>query len=310
MNEIFQAPSCWSELPDKILLKVFQNLKVTSVNNVHLVCKKFHEIANVLVNPELSFDQYSEEHLESLCKSSRIFQELTFYKGCTDYLSSPKKFSVLQKYLDFTGPHIKKLVIEDLEDDPSIVLKFLSLLPNLEKLEGHFEGSTEYIRGMKPIAPNLSSLVIHDASSDTLDALLETLDNLKSVKIPSGRWKMGGKVYPKIKHLEATCTFDVQNSAERLTKQFPNLEYLWISFHQIHLTDSFFTTLLSGLKRLKLLDMWISHQSEVDPKSILEFFQEHGNHLLEADIFFEFPNSETAVDFTIKKLPGGSFCIT
>jgi hypothetical protein len=133
-----QAPTCWSELPEKVWLEVFQNLSVEDVNNVHLVCRNLHQIANLHVNPKLRFIKNSPKDLEMLVQSSRIFEELKFDGGCTDYFASQEKFEILEEYLGFTGSHIKKLEIDFMKVIPLTFQKFLSLLPNLESLELDF----------------------------------------------------------------------------------------------------------------------------------------------------------------------------
>jgi hypothetical protein len=81
------------------------------------------------------FKEGSPKDLGSLVQSSRIFQELKFYRGCTDYFASQEKFEVLEEYLGFTGIHVKELAIGIMKVDPQIFQTFLSLLPNLESLE-------------------------------------------------------------------------------------------------------------------------------------------------------------------------------
>ncbi len=53
-----------------------ENLPVKDVNNVHLVCRNLHQIANMHVNPILRFYRNSLQDLESLVKSSRIFEKI------------------------------------------------------------------------------------------------------------------------------------------------------------------------------------------------------------------------------------------
>jgi hypothetical protein len=84
---------------------------VKDVNNVHLVCRNFHQIANLHVNPKLNFGWSSPKDLKSLVQSSRIFQELVFSESRDDgYLLDPEKFELID-YIKFTGPHIKKIAI-------------------------------------------------------------------------------------------------------------------------------------------------------------------------------------------------------
>jgi hypothetical protein len=447
----FQAPSCWSELPEKVWLRVLQNLPVKDVNSVHLVCRNLHQIANLHVNPKLSFKKGSPEDLESLVQSSRIFEELEFSKGSSDYLTSFQRFQILEKYLGFTGPHIKKLIISNLEVDLLILQNLLTMLPNLksleldrveltsadeesiawdlkptkierirlvcsncmvdlesflkslekcvirelelsiayseismeflnhkddlrslrlylpngsketlnlicglknletmelegwttdgsplnnlhklgklkrlevpegfsknildhmkfgvfqnlEELDGHFKGaSLESVQEMKRITPNLKKIAITSVSSDIVNAVLETLENLETVKIWNQKWEVAEKVYPKIKHLDVYSDFKF--SAE----QFPNLEYLKVGGCSLNVTVPFFIKLLSGLKHLKTLNMSVFCDSEFDREPILECLEEHGKHLEDAKIQFGFSLGQ---DFAFAKRAGSPIWIT
>jgi hypothetical protein len=114
---------------------VFQNLSVEDMNNVHLVCRNLHKIANLQVNPRLRFEKRSARNLGILVQSSRIFEELEFVKG-SYYLVQQRNFQTLEEYLSFAGTHVKKLMIRSgVEVDPVILQKLLNLLPNLRALE-------------------------------------------------------------------------------------------------------------------------------------------------------------------------------
>jgi hypothetical protein len=83
----------------------------------------------------LSFSENSPKDLESLVQSSRIFEELKYAKESNDYLLTQEKFGMIEEYLNFMGPQIKKLVIRKATVDPKIVQKLLNLLPNLKVIE-------------------------------------------------------------------------------------------------------------------------------------------------------------------------------
>ncbi len=106
-----------------------------NVNNVHLVCRRLHQIANLFVYPKLSIDGKSTKDLESLVQSSRVFEELEFSFGFGDDLLYRIGFEIFQEYLSITGPHIKILIIISIKVDPQIFQNLLNLLPNLEALE-------------------------------------------------------------------------------------------------------------------------------------------------------------------------------
>jgi hypothetical protein len=189
-------------LPDKIWLGVFQNLPVRSVNNVHLVCRKFHGIANLYVNPRLYFDgKSSRKDLESLLKSFRIFEELEFPENCDDYLFDQENFQPLEEYLGFTGPYIKKLSISKVKVhqkilytsrfgganiDPLILRHLLHLLPNLESLK------MDYLSLKQSIKWNLKSSKIEqieaNVCADEVEDLLEALDKCAIKEAKFGYW--------------------------------------------------------------------------------------------------------------------------
>jgi hypothetical protein len=117
---------------------------------------------------------------------------------------------------------LKRLVVLQFFSNKNIIdnLKF-GVFENLEESEATFEGaSVELIQKMKRFTPNLRKIIIRSDSSDTVDALLDSLGNLESVKVAWGTiWNESEKVYPKIKHLEVSGTFD----AVRIPEMFPNL---------------------------------------------------------------------------------------
>jgi hypothetical protein len=471
---------------------VLQNLSVRNVNNVHLVCKKLHEIANLYPNPKLSFTEDSPKDLESLFKSTRIFKELAFEYG-SDELWRPEKFKPLGNLFTFTGSQIKTLTIVEMNPDTPLVLqKMLSYLPNLESLElsgikfrstskeaikwdlkctkikcfkmtsctglenlleslekcairelklndcppgdsevlqkflksqeknlksltitraecnfpvgltdlrldhfgygfeGHdnvsldflkqlgdltsltlytgrltdenlntvlelksleslqlrfvknessgmnnlhrleklkrltvigyvsrnildhlkfgvynnleeldacFRGaSVESIQEMSRITPNLKKLEIQLGTPQTINALLETLENLESLRLHF-EFRPSEKVYPKIKEFSGN---DFNFNVEQFTQQFPNLEVLSFRLRSVR-TESFFATLLGGLKQLKTLDVGIWTDVDVDPEPVLQWILDFGKHLEEAKILFGI----NSLNNNIKK----SFCI-
>jgi hypothetical protein len=464
---------------------------------VHLVCRNLHQIANLYVNPKLCFREYFPKNLKTLLESSRIFEELEFVKESLIFLLDPGKFELIEEYLDFTGPHIKKLIIE-MRVYSVIFRKFLNLLPNLESLElnnvecrsgnersvkwdlkltkverlrmtkctgfenlleflekcairelelndcsprdseaiqkfvksqeknlkkltiisesnflrdltdlrlDHLEfdykgsgnisleflrpqadlkflklftlgysdadfnticelkslevldlrcyrlnsnglssihkltklkrflanavvstnvldqlrfgvfqdleelegcfkdASVESVQEMKRIAPNLKKLVIHEASSDTLNALLETLENLEEIKFECEEWQLSEKVHPKIRQI--SCCFEL--NVEQFSKQFPNVESLELNI--IWKSDSFIGDLLNGFKQLKTLQMNIRCDAELNPEPVLQCLQEYGGNLEEAQVDFRFPRLQAVPGFAIVKKSGGSFCI-
>jgi hypothetical protein len=182
---------------------------------------------------------------------------------------------------------------------------------DLEELDAYFEGaSLESVQEMSQITPNLKKLVIHKASSDTVNIFLDTLENLESLNLLDCRdLEIPEKAHPKIKHLDHSCRFDSKCNAKQFTQQFPNLEYLKLySFTDV--TESSFITLLRGLKRLKSLHMQIWRTSAIDSEAVLQCFRKYGDHLEDANIYFRFPGLKTVPKFVIEKRPKGSFGVT
>jgi hypothetical protein len=180
---------------------------------------------------------------------------------------------------------------------------------NLEELDAHFEGaSEESILELKWITPNLKKIAISSASSRTINALLETLENLEAVKIQTNNWRMTGK-YPKIKHLHINCRYDFRLNALQITQRFPNLVYLWINNCPVIVTVSFFIEFLSRLQQLKTLYMEIESDLVFNREQILQCLQEHGKHLGDAKIVFRFPDLKTEQEFAIEKRLRDIFCI-
>jgi hypothetical protein len=103
---IFQAPTCWSEFPEKVWIQVFQYLMVKVVGNLHLVCRNLHQIANLHVNPKLHIEENSQKSLESFVQSSRIFEELQLSGKCDVNLKCLKIFGMIEEFIGFTGIHI------------------------------------------------------------------------------------------------------------------------------------------------------------------------------------------------------------
>ncbi len=136
-----QKPTCWSHLPDHIWMKVLNYLPMRSVNNVHLISRNFHRIANLHVNPILRFDKRSTVNsLKSLFESSRVFEKLQF--GESHFPPHLSNFKLIdcseetgEKYISFLRPSIKKLSVGFLTLAPKILMDLVKSLPNLESIE-------------------------------------------------------------------------------------------------------------------------------------------------------------------------------
>jgi hypothetical protein len=209
---------------------------------------------------------------------------------------------------------LKKLKVSG-NVSPNILdyLKF-GVFNNLEELDASFRGaSLESVQEMKRITPNLKKLLINSGTSDTVSALLETLENLKSMKMDLAMLEILPKtVSPEIKHLICRNFGKLKLNVEQFTKIFPNLECLVLDHKFIDISVKKIVALLGGLKQLKRLKLGIAIESELDPESFLQCFQEYGGNLEEAHIFFHLQHSESEIsdkDSVIEKTPGSTFCI-
>jgi hypothetical protein len=101
---------------------------------------------------------------------------LEFSNEFNHHLLDQEKFQVLEEFLSFTGPHIKKLIISRVKVDPKIFQKLLDLLPNLESIELEYVGVN---KGEQTIKWDLKSTKIERitivSSSAGIAGLLESL---------------------------------------------------------------------------------------------------------------------------------------
>jgi hypothetical protein len=466
---------------------------VKDVNDLHLVCRNLHQIANLYPYRKLSFSRDSPRHLESILKSSRTFKELSFEYG-SNPLWQPDNFKPLEGLIKFTGPQIKTLTIIEMKPDiPLFLQKLLNYLPNLEflelsgikfrsaskeaikwdlkctkikcfkmarcaglenllesmekcairelelndcpgkdsidkflksqeknlkkltliktecnfpvgltdlrldhfgygydgnvsfefmkqlgdltsltlymgklsdqnlntflelksleslqlrflrnessglnnlyqleklkrltvvgyvsrnildhlpfgvynnleELDACFKGtSVESIQELQRCTPKLKKLKIQFGTPQTINGLLDTLENLEIIEFDGHQWNVPfEKVYPKIKQFSCNG-FNVD--AEQFSQQFPNLEALSFRLRSVE-TESFFATLLGGLKQLKTLFVRIWSDADVDPEPVLQWILQYVKDLEEAKFFFgtnDGPNNNVKKSFCIRK---------
>ncbi len=144
-----------------------------------------------------------------------------------DNLHKLEKLKVLQ---------VHKTISQNILDH----LKF-GIFQNLEELDAAFkDASVESIQEMKQITPNLKKLKVHSASSDTINALLESLEKLESLEIRTQTtWQMSLKKYPKMKHIHIYCGSHHIFIYGELSKLFPNLESACINDYFEELTKPY-----------------------------------------------------------------------
>ncbi len=171
---------------------------------------------------------------------------------------------------------------------------------DLEELDAHFEiAFEEDIQEMSRFTPNLKKLKINFASSDIINAFLGNLESLETVNIYSHLcdfWNLPDKVHPQIKHLDINTTLVPNFTAEQFTKAFPNLEFFKTDKFRIdddskiEDIESFFVTLLSGLKKLRGIHMeiWVRKELNIDQESLLRCVTKYGKNLQDVKIHFNF----------------------
>jgi hypothetical protein len=186
-------------------------------------------------------------------------------------------------------------------------MKF-GVFQNLQELDAGFEGaSLEGVQDMKRITPNLKKIVIQFACSETINAVLETLENFETIKLWNvTSWELTEKIHQNIKKLHLDCKFEFKFNAEQFSQQFPNLEYLRIDLCSSN--QPFLATLFTQLKRLKILYMKVFCYYDFEPKSALQCFQDGGKTVEDAKIVFWFSDSRS-VRFAAEKRLGGPVCI-
>ncbi len=152
------------------------------MNNLHLVCKNLHQIANLYVNPILNFNSELRRSLRVLVQSSRIFEELYFT------LSSEKNFKFLENYFRFTGSYVKTLIIRPCNIDQQILLNFLNLFPNLKSLEVDVEIDSPSEEAIKWDLKSRKIEKVTLGSRKGLEGLLESLDKCKIKELDFHFW--------------------------------------------------------------------------------------------------------------------------
>ncbi len=188
-------------------------------------------------------------------------------------------------------------------------LKF-GVFEDLVELDASFLGaSLESVQEMSRITPNLKKLTISCASSDTINAFLETLANLEALNVANLKWEITEKVYPKIKYLQASCDEKLSPEQFSFSKMFPNLEYSKLKYSTSKVTESFFDKLLKKLKQLKSLCMEIRcdpYCFRLSPEFILRYLENYGKHLEEVNVVCWFGHFRFDPEFAIEKRAGDS----
>ncbi len=224
----------------------------------------------------LNFVVFSNQDLSMICELKQL-EILELYGRAVENSGLNKLYQLENLKRLAVDPNISRNILDH--------LKF-GVFNDLEELNACFEGaSVESIQEMKRISPNLKKIKIQYATSDTINALLETLESLESVKTQCEKWETSSeKVHPNLKHLVVFPTLDSEFTAAQLAHRFPNLEFLTFDQIKFEVTESSFVTLLNGLKRLKTLVMGIRSDTKLKSDFILPCFEKFGKHLEEVHV--------------------------
>jgi hypothetical protein len=243
---------------------------------------------------KLTSSNYSNESFNTICglKSLKAL-ELNGWTNDRSGLDNLHKLKNLKKFKVSFGCNI----LDHLQ---------FGVFNDLEELDAwFFDASLESIQEMKRITPNLNKIIIRSNSSDTVNVLLDHLESLEAVQINCHYWQIPSLMLrPNIKDLRVDCKSDQKFIAEQFTEVFPNLEFLQISSCRFEVTESSITTLLSGLKQLKTLNLDFTNNANLDSELILQCFQVHGKHLEKIEVnAYEnsLENDDYIIGFTIKK---------
>ncbi len=196
---------------------------------------------------------------------------------------------------------LKKLVLSEWIGLNMLEHIRLGVWNDLEELVAYFDRAPyESFQELNRNAPNLKKLKILSTPSDIIEAFLGNLESLETVEIYLDHnffWTLPGKVCPQIKHLDINTTLVPDFTAEQFTKAFPNLEFFKSEnfcideYSNIELTESFFVTLLSGLKQLKgiFMKIFIQKELKLDGESLLRCFKKHEESLEYVEVHFRYP---------------------
>jgi hypothetical protein len=128
---------------------------------------------------------------------------------------------------------------------------------SLEELDANLYGLDQLgALEMNRLVPNLRKLRMSTNSSNIVNWILESMQNLESLTVDNDAcvWKIpNGSIFPKIKHLDVDDKFKF--NARKLAKAFPNLESLKIEYSASKIKKSTLVALLTELKQLEELEL-------------------------------------------------------
>jgi hypothetical protein len=250
-------PDCWSELPEKIWLKVCSYSAVKDINNLHLVCKLIHnKLADSHVYQKFQFDkEFFEKLLLNPTLPLRNFQKIFLIEN---NVLLQKNYKHVENFIKYTGDHVRKLKITSSVVDPKILMKLLISMPNLkflilerlaainkESIEWKFQLSKLESVKMFCCAPNIESMLTSLAKSKIkdLDLTISSSNEDKTLFL-----KFLKSQEESLKKLKIICTkHDLLNNNDlKLELEDLDIDMDFLAFPLIFLKEHI------GLKTLKM----------------------------------------------------------
>jgi hypothetical protein len=123
----------WDRLPNEMWLEVFGYLNSAALNAVHLVSRKFHNLANSIVHSlDLGALFNNSDHVKRFIESKRIYKAIVNRVG---FEVVKFVFDIIAEELRVAVKSVTVLKLKSCDVSPMTLHKLLKLLPNLEILE-------------------------------------------------------------------------------------------------------------------------------------------------------------------------------
>jgi hypothetical protein len=178
-------PANWMEIPLEIGVRWLKYLDSKDIIKMHLVCRKFHEIAK-FYHHRLKLDSKFAAHV--LQKSTRIYEEIEI--NCEDEeMLNKEQLTAIGQLFTNNEFHIKKLDVQDMRISEDDLIHFLKLLPNLQT--ANFSGietldpETDMVY-QKIKLSKLEELSITSCDANFEETLLKSLESSSIQKLTIG----------------------------------------------------------------------------------------------------------------------------
>ncbi len=254
-------------MPEHIWVRVFSCLspsrsRTRCINNIHLVCRKFHELACLIpchLYPTTVLP--SEENVEALKKSSRIYDKVYFDKF--EELTEIQLNQVIT-LLKSTGCHAKELSISGGSLSKFCLASFLKLVPNLKKLTirdlySPENPSQEQLEFGEIRLPKLTDFTICECDNEFMDLLMDFRDcSITDFRVE--------------RHFHGSNN---RNIVDLIKKQEKSLKRLLLELISDNPVDWSF---MGDLKEMRLEAFDLSFYRD-DPDVLLDFLRQNGSTL-------------------------------